>query len=299
METVPSYCSSYQLTHKILANIFDGEVVVEEKIDGSQFSFGIVNGAISCRSKGVQINMQEPPKLFAKAVDYVKSIEPLLHKDWVYRGEAVTSRNHNILCYDRVPKNYIIIFDIEISPQNFLSSDLREKQATRIGLETVPVYLTGSCSLKTEELMGLLEKQSILGGQKIEGFVVKNYNKFGPDKKILLGKVVSSQFKEIHSAKWGENNPNKSDFIKTLAASYKTDARFYKSIIHLKEKDLLTNSCHDIGPLLKEINADILKECKEEIAEKLFKHFWSEISRTVTKGFPEWYKELLLKELSI
>ncbi len=43
MENINSYPSVYQLGHKAIQNIFDGKVVIEEKIDGSQFSFGMIN----------------------------------------------------------------------------------------------------------------------------------------------------------------------------------------------------------------------------------------------------------------
>ncbi len=44
------------------------------------------------------------------------------------------------------------------------------------------------------DLYALLEKESILGG-KVEGIVVKNYARFGKDKKVLMGKYVSEQGK--------------------------------------------------------------------------------------------------------
>lgn len=39
-----------------------------------------------------------------------------------------------------------------------------------------------------------------------------------------------------------------------------------------------------------------LAECHEEIKEQLFKWAWKSISRQVTAGFPEFYKDLLAKK---
>jgi hypothetical protein len=39
-----SYSSPFNLGHKALEDLFDGTVTVQEKIDGSQFSFGVFNG---------------------------------------------------------------------------------------------------------------------------------------------------------------------------------------------------------------------------------------------------------------
>ncbi len=47
---------------------------------------------------------------------------------------------------------------------------------------------------------------------------------------------------------------------------------------------------------MREIPTDVLKECEDEIKEKLFKHFWPKISRGVTRGIPEWYKDQLAKQ---
>ena len=47
---------------------------------------------------------------------------------------------------------------------------------------------------------------------------------------------------------------------------------------------------------MREVPQDILKECGEEIKERLFKHFWSRISRGTTRGLPKFYKEKLAKK---
>lgn len=39
-----------------------------------------------------------------------------------------------------------------------------------------------------------------------------------------------------------------------------------------------------------------MKECKEDIKNELFDHFWNNIRRGVNAGLAEYYKEKLLKE---
>lgn len=65
----------------------------------------------------------------------------------------------------------------------------------------------------------------------------------------------------------------------------------------MKEAGRLTSSVKDIGPLINEVKEDIFKEEQKYIMEKLFSHFWPEISRGVILGLPEWYKEELTKEI--
>lgn len=49
---INSYPSIYSLGHRYISELFSGPVVIQEKIDGSQFSFGNLNGKLFCRSKG-------------------------------------------------------------------------------------------------------------------------------------------------------------------------------------------------------------------------------------------------------
>ena len=53
VSTLHSYPSIFNLGHRAVAGLLGGPVIVEEKIDGSQFSFGVtVDGEIVTRSKG-------------------------------------------------------------------------------------------------------------------------------------------------------------------------------------------------------------------------------------------------------
>jgi len=50
-----SYPKVWNLGHPNIAMLFEEDVTVEEKIDGSQFSFGIFHGELKCRSRGQQL----------------------------------------------------------------------------------------------------------------------------------------------------------------------------------------------------------------------------------------------------
>ena len=300
---IHSYPSIYALGgHKAVTDIFNGDIVVQEKVDGSQFSFGVLDGSLYMRSKGQEIHIGNAPMLFQPAVDTVlKAYESgLLVPDCIYRGEAFSKPKHNALAYDRVPTGNIALFDVELEGQEFLTPEDVRAVATRVGVEAVPTFYEGDGAAfkagSDDAVPAILDRESILGGQKIEGFVVKNYSLYGPDKKVLMAKFVSERFKEIHRKEWKFANPTGADWIDSIANSLRTDARWEKAIIHLRERDELTDSPKDIGPLLKEINSDILKECREEIIEALFKYAWPKISRGTTVGFPE-YKKRLMDEL--
>ena len=296
MDSWHSYPSIFNLGHKAIAHLLDGEVLVEEKIDGSQFSFGVdEEGELHVRSKGAVIYPEAPERLFAKAVEVVKGLE--LHPGWTYRAEYLSKPKHNALAYDRIPNNHLIIFDINTGEEEYLSWDDKHDEAERLGLEVVPLLYVGNIA-DVEFFRSLLENISILGGQKIEGVVIKpyDYGLLGADKKVLMGKFVSEGFKEVHSGAWREANPNSTDIIMKIGLDYKTPARWSKAVQHLRDEGKLEDSPKDIGLLLKEVSVDVLKEEEEVIKEQLFKWAWPKISRIINSGLPDWYKEELMKK---
>lgn len=296
MTSLHSYPSIYNLGHKVVHYLLTGPVYVQEKVDGSQFSFGLdTEGIVLTKSKGAVVYLETADKLFKDAVQYVHSIKDRLTPGYTYRGEVLCRPKHNALAYDRVPKHNVILFDINVSEETYMDYADVVNEATRLDLEVVPLLFTGEVA-SADQLRGLLETVSVLGGQKIEGVVIKpvGYDKFGVDKKALMAKFVSEAFKEVHGGEWRKNNPSQNDVIEKVALSYKTPARWNKAIQHLREAGVITDSPQDIGKLLKEINVDVLKECEQEIKEVLFKASWPKIARIITAGFPEFYKQQLM-----
>lgn len=289
-----SYPSIFNFGHKLIKNIFDTEVLVEEKIDGSQFSFGKIDGVLYMRSKGATLYEPVSDKLFKAATEYVSSIKDKLQEGWTYRGEVLCRPKHNALAYDHIPLNNVIIYDIDRGDQDYLTPIEKYVEAGRLGFQVVPVLYEGKIE-NIEQLKSFFERESVLGAAKIEGMVFKNYSQYGPDKKVLMAKWVSEAFKEVHGSEWSKANPGRPDFLTILVTALKTDARWEKAIQHLREAGTLEDSPRDIGNLLKEIQTDVKKEMGDEIKEKLFAYYWPQIARGTIAGFPEYYKERLAK----
>lgn len=291
MARISSYSKVYAIGHKAIEGLLDGEVLVEEKVDGSQFSMcRLEDGTLLCRSRGTMQSVETPDQMFEKAIAVAKSLN--LHPGWVYRGEYLRAPKHNTLAYARIPRNHIIIFDIETAPATFLSYPEKAKEAERIGLEVVPLMFEGRVE-SLEMLLGFLDRESVLGGTAIEGVVVKRYDLFTPDGKVAMGKYVSERFKEKHEKDWKKRNPSKRDLIEMLVETYRTEARWEKAVQHLRDRGELEGSPRDIGALIREIAVDVQEECAEEIKEILFRHFWPQVRRGIVKGAAEWYKEKL------
>jgi hypothetical protein len=291
---ISSFPKVWAIGHKAVLDLFHGPVLVEEKIDGSQFSFCMENGQLSLRSKGAEMYAENPEKMFAKGVEAIKEIAPLLHEGWTYRVEFLQKPKHNCMKYDRVPTRNIILFDINTGDEIYLTREEKEKEAARLRLEIVPVLYQGLVD-SPETLYGLLNRDSILGGGKIEGIVVKNYNQFGIDKKALMGKYVTEEFKETHSKEWRANNPNLGDVVDRIVATLRSEVRWNKSIVRLKEAGKLEGSPRDIGLLIREIQDDIRTEELDFIQQKLLEYALPRIVRASTSGVAEHYKRLLLE----
>ncbi len=293
-----SYPSIFNLGHRAVQDLLSVLAIVEEKIDGSQFSFGVDEaGVLHCRSKGASIDPDAPEKMFAAGVATVKALVPMLEPGWTYRGEYLQKPKHNALAYSRVPRGHIILFDINTGLETYLPPANKFFEAERLGLECVPVLYEGMID-SAADLKALFDTPSILGGQKIEGVVIKprGYSLFGLDKKVVMGKFVSEAFKEVHAKEWKLANPASGDILAILCARYHSAARWQKALQHLAEAGALEGSPRDIGALMREVPADIEKECSEEIKEKLFQWAWPHLRRKVVAGLPEWYKQHLLEQ---
>lgn len=294
-----AYPKIYSMGHRAIATLFDGDVHVQEKVDGSQFSFGMFDGVIKCRSRNKQIDVDNPDKMFLKGVQTVQRLEynGVLVNGWTYRGEYLNSPSHNTLEYDRVPEGNIILFDINTGEEAYVSASVLAQEAKVLGLEVVPTVFEGRVS-SAVALETLLDRTSILGKSKIEGIVIKNYALFGTDKKCLMGKYVSPAFREKHQEVWKAKNPSQKDVLYNLAQVYKHEGRWDKALQRLRDAGELTGTPKDIGALCREVPADIRAECEDEIKAALFRWAWSTISKTSVAGLAEWYKKLLLETQS-
>jgi len=286
------YPSIYALGHRYLADLLLDPVLVEEKIDGSQFSFGLFEDGYKARSRGAAIEIDAPDSMFKRAIEVIKILP--LHAGWTYRAEYLQKPKHNTLAYDRIPKQHLILFDVNVGEEDYLPYEAKRVEADRLGLEVVPVLYEGIIS-DVHAVKAFLDTPSVLGGQKIEGVVVKNYLRFGLDKKALMGKFVSESFKEQHKREWKVGNPAAGDIIQRLIEGFRSEARWAKGVQHLRETGIIQDAPQDIQPLFKAIPEDILAECADDIKETLFKWAWPKIQRGAMAGFAEWYKNQLLE----
>jgi hypothetical protein len=288
---INSFPKIFYLGSPQVKDIFDDEVELTEKVDGSYICFGVVNNKLIIQNKNQVIDASTANEFYSNAVEYIISIKNRLPNNMVFYCEYLRKPAHNTLIYERTPKNNLMLFGASILGKRFFSdySKLCEL-AEALDIEAVPLMMKGKLDDR-ENLKILLSQDSVLGNVKIEGIVIKNYKH---PSSILAAKYVSDRFKGVKS----ENRRRKGfskDHFDEFKQQFRTEARWQKAVQHLKEKGELEGSPKDIGSLLKEIYCDIEAEEQEYIKDGLYRLFKKEILKCSTTGFAEWYKEQLLK----
>ncbi len=292
------YSKVHQLYHREIHRMKGHQVVVQEKIDGSQISFGKKDGELFVRSKNRMVDLDSPDKMFANAVEILKN-RPL-PDGYVFRGEYLKVPKHSVLAYDRIPKDHIIIYDIEFGDgsNHYLIPEEVELIAFENGFEIVPTFSLPDCSFEhvdQDVIDSLMKHTSILGGQLIEGLVIKCYDVFDSRDKTLMCKYVRPEFKEMHT---GKSAKPRVCIVDEIGERLATDARFEKAVQQAFEDGVIVGEPKDIGPLIKILNTDF-EEHVDEIKSLLYANFRKDIMRVASRGFPQWYKAKLLEDSDV
>jgi len=303
---------SYPKVHALgkaryIKELFNDPVEITEKLDGSQFKFGLVDGNLMCCTKGSVLDLDTKDKLFKPAVETCKKLynRGLINDNYTYFAETLCKPKHNTLTYDNVPKGNIALFAAYSKQANtWLSHASITGHAAIFDIDVVKLLFsdyiqTDNTPIDKQKLYdNFLKTTSQLSGTPIEGFVIKNLYREamigGTVIPFIQAKFVSDEFKEKHESNYTFKSSSSSwDAYKER---YRTEARWNKSIQHLRDEGKLLDSPVDIGKLMTAIKEDITDECKDEIVKFLWNHFGKDLLRKACHGFPEHYKKYLLEE---
>lgn len=304
MKMLPKYTKVLTLGASRTERALLGEVVLQEKVDGSMFRFGLnENHELILGSKSVNFEPGYCEKMFKNGVEYLESIDfkikDTFSPDTYFFCEYLQKNKHNVLKYDRTPENYLVLFDVMMNGKWVEDREELMRVASLLGLEAVPELWRGQIEAPVLDFLKNLihTTMSFLGGVQIEGIVIKNYNEnieIGSMVFPLFTKLVQEGYKEKHNADWKSRSPKNS--LQDFFDSFCNENRWKKAISHLKEKGELKQAPQDIGQLIVEVQEDIKTEEGDNIRNFLFRHFISDIERRSVRGLAEWYKETLINE---
>jgi hypothetical protein len=310
-----SYNKVLTIGDPTIAELLKGEVIIEEKYDGSQFRITIdKNRRCLFGSKSVDYSdMRMPDQMF---VPIIKKCEELITPkldDIIASygadsisifGEYLSGPRHNTLKYQNVPNNNLVIFDVCITHNDgtriWMTPDEKAALAEMLGFSYPHMLYSGDGSEVNMDLINkLLETESSLGGTRIEGVVIKNYGRYFDPVRYpyltgywLCGKYVREEFKELNRANWKDIRKPAEELI---IESLHNENRWEKTYQHLRDSGELDHQPQDIPLIIKGVIEDIEEEEKENIKEQLYKNFRKKLNHT-TEGLPEWYKKKLLEE---
>lgn len=280
----------------------DGRVEITEKVDGSQMAFGFLDGEMCVRSRGAVIYPDNVQSLFAPAMNYLFQIDQDIAAEFpnhVFYGETLAKPKHNTITYGRVPRGFIMLFGMRKPDGSFATRSELADAADSLGLDVAPLIFSGPAAEAKALVEGtdLMTRTSYYGNSRIEGFIVRNLDVrpvlAGRERAFLAVKYVSDAFKELNKATWTKENTGKGR-LETFLEEFAAPARWLKALQRAEEQGTLTNTAHDIGPLLKSIQGDVLREEEAYIKQRLFDIFKCDIARKSTHGFPEWLKARML-----
>ena len=190
--------------------LLDGDIVVEEKIDGGivGISWDHYNYRHMAIGKHNPISTNENSKRFYGFNKWVYDNYEKVQKipqGWTIFGKWMRS-SHNIF-YDLLP-DYFMAFDIW-DGYRYIDFDNKEKLLELIGFKMISTIYIGRVK-GVKDIIGTVKKSQYSSFENMEGVVVKNY------KKGLMGKFVTREFDDRMDEHWLEK-----PLIENRLASFK------------------------------------------------------------------------------
>lgn len=269
----------------------EGFIEIQEKIDGSQISWKIDQDyRIRIRSKGKEINKDDPRDGWGPAVAFLRSRIDTMIVGVQYFGEYLSKPKHNCLKYDRVPRNHIVLFGVKEKGGGWFNHEQLSNEGEIMDLEVAPLLGEFTGAISDAQVQSFIGTPSFLGGCNKEGVVIKNLSKG------IFAKLVDPKFKEIiKSSRKVKQRHTPEDVLLELTKMLTTEARWNKAYQYLRDNGEITHTTKDIGPIVKRIHEDLLYEEQEFIKNYLFNVFGKNIFKNSVKNVHQWYKDKLIE----
>lgn len=224
-----------RLGHDDVMGLLDGTVVVQEKLDGANFSVAKhpEKGLILASRNNVISVGGHPSTGFNGAIEYVldhPGIAKVLehHPDWVLRGEWLTRHTIN---YEATKMKKFYVFDVQDRDGKYVPISQYAAVMELREILFIPA-LAEFTSPSLDQLTELTQGPGAYGAAQKEGIVVKRYdfvNKWG---RTTWGKLVSADFREANKIHMGAT---KHDPIEIQFASKVTDEDILKVIHKIRD----------------------------------------------------------------
>lgn len=271
--------------------IFDGMCVVQEKIDGGNFSFFIEDNTLIVAShNGVRNDLtQKEWKALLPITEAFSNNMRYLNPNYQYYGESM--QKHTLKYPDDIFG--FIGFDIwDIESESFLKWKDAKKEFKLIGLPFIHVHFERDGSEITIEELNECIKDSAYKEGESEGIVIKNYDR------QIFAKIVTDSFKEKNRKvfKGTFQSPKEGNSTIIIASTYSTDARIEKMIHKLVDEGHKLDMSM-IPVLFNAVAEDIFEENAVEIYHTFDKIDFKHLRGIVAKKCVPVLKRVLLERV--
>jgi hypothetical protein len=255
-----------RLGHKSTIGVLtEGDnIIVQEKIDGANASFRVVDDEIYAFSRNTQLSADNTLRGF---YTYAQTLDVShMNPDYIYFGEWLVA--HKIQ-YHLEAMNQFYLFDVfDTVTQRYLPFDVAIHEAYKLGLNLIHVLYTG-------QYQGFDHLQSFVGksdyGDVGEGIVVKNVdyvNKYGDQ---MYVKLVSDAFAEVQKQKLPKDPNQPATVEQEFVNTYVTTGRVDKMLHKLVDEGVLDEQygVEDMGVILRNLNVRIYDDLLKEESDSL------------------------------
>jgi atypical dual specificity phosphatase len=174
-----------------IETMLKGEITVEEKIDGANLGFRLIDGKIRTQNRSHYV-CSESHSQFKKLDQWIESnkfdlIKILSQGNLIIYGEWLYSK-HSIN-YTKL-SDYFIMFDLyDVDTQTFYSRDYLEKLLLDTEIKLVPLIYRGKATL--DKLKALVQTKSVFYDGIIEGIYIRSFDE---NKLRYRAKIVRADF---------------------------------------------------------------------------------------------------------
>mgnify|MGYP004509979917 FL=1 len=250
-------------------------IVVQEKIDGANFSFryDVENDRICSFSRRFELNEENnlsgawewSQRLNKEQVVKVLGDKLILFAEWLvpHTVKYPEEKYYNAYCFD--------VRDAETGL--YLPQEQVAEIVQKLGLIYVPVFYAGPFTSweNVEALVGKTE----LGGEYGEGIVIKNMTRLNdPDENFpFYVKIVGEAFKEKRAiGGWGMkmlDHKNEKSIAQELTESVVTTARVRKLILKMVDEQELPINWKELDPrtIMRKLSNAVYYDCAKEEPE--------------------------------
>lgn len=292
------YLKIHSLGSPETEGILDEVVVVESKIDGSNFRVRYLpeENKLIFGSRNNELSNDTDEEQWIAIKSYKKAFKE--HKESfipnvIYFSESM--QKHTISYDSGIPDTIgYDIFDLERN--EFWDWKAAKQAFENIGIPFINVHYEGLLKDITKEQLNEYIKQSPYRKEGDEGIVIKCYKKLNPYGRPLFAKIVDLIFKEKNKTVFKGETPKVKTNDEDIVEEYFTKGRFIKAINHFKDDNEIIDMSL-MPKLFKYISEDILSENILEIMKEYNSMDFKKFNNIVAGKSAKMLKEYLMNEV--